>query len=147
LRQRIIPLLIAGSVAVAAGCGGEDSQTQEERDVRAAVESFVRGIAARDYDQVCRVVTQDVKKSWAEFARRNPKHFSTAGCAAFARDFYRAAATGPRAVRRDMRAIDRSSVRVSGDRDTLTAHPSDRRKGKDDTSVLKKVGGRWLLGD
>jgi hypothetical protein len=65
---------------VVVGCGG-NSET-EQGEVRAAARQFVRHLAERDYPGVCRMVTREVRANWAAFARRNPRHFSTAGCAA-----------------------------------------------------------------
>jgi hypothetical protein len=125
-----------------AGCGDDDATA--ERDVRAAASQFRRSIAARDYRQVCRLVTPQVKADWERFAERNPKLFSTAGCPAFARDFY----GSPRGtLRRDLAKLDRASVRIDGDTATIKAHPRDRRAGTDETTELKRVDGRWLLDD
>jgi hypothetical protein len=147
LRQRIASVVVVACTVGALGCGGDGESGSEVRAVRAAVRHFVMYLAERDYEEVCRIVTKEVRASWAEFARRNPKHYSTAGCPAFAEDFYGQGTINQRTLRRDMRAIERGSVQIKGDKATFTAHPSDRRPGKDDKTVLKKVGGRWLLGD
>ena len=115
--------------------------------MRAALRDFVRHLADRDYAQVCRMITREVKSSWREFARRNPKHFSTAGCSAFARDFYGAGTVDQRTLGKDTRAIERGSVQVKGNQAIFTADQRDKRAGRDDTTHLRKVGGRWLLGD
>ena len=137
---------MAVAAALAVGCGGEDDAATK-RDVRATVHEFARNIAERDYEHVCRLVTKKVRADWADFARRNPKRFSTSGCPAFAEDFYGGASVDRRTLRKDMEAIDRASVQVKGDRATLTPHGSERRAGVDDTTVLRKVDGHWLLDD
>ena len=145
--QRFAAVLIAVCAVSASGCGEEAKAGPEEREVRAALRDFVRHLADRDYGQVCRMMTREVKADWAQFARRNPKHFSTAGCSAFARDFYGAGKVDQRTLGRDTRAIERGSVQVRGNQAIFTADRRDKRAGKDDTTRLTKVGGRWLLGD
>jgi hypothetical protein len=125
--------------AVPIGCGGGDDPSADERQIRSVVQEFAVSIVRGDYEQVCALVTPEVRADWRRFARRNPDHFSTTGCPAFAKDFYGRDARSQRKLAREVKGLELSDVRIVGD--TAIA----RQNRSTEKTFLEKLNGRWLL--
>jgi hypothetical protein len=135
-----IALLVAA--AVAAGCGGDDSPSSQsaadpqpgsaQRDVRGAIQQYVKALSGPDPGQACAVLTDRAKGALRDFLPSNDR---SADCDEVAK----------RVARRSvaLRRVKVSQVAVRGQ--TATARIVSRKPAYESAVLLSNEDGGWKI--
>jgi hypothetical protein len=132
VRAPVLVLIVLLLTAGAAACGGDEAKRPDpEREVRAALDVYVRAVAAKDYDTLCdRVFAEELLA-----------------------DLRRVELSCEVALQRGLQDVERPtlvvrSVRVQDDRGTADAvvrTDAANQPPSDDTVRLIRRGGRWRI--